>query len=125
MSKRKWGRVRSERQGAGAGQEAGEGVGAWGVGARVYQMESQAFLGLGSFLLQETRLAFPGCLRSPESGPGCSVVPHSTGTCPYSPPGPRHCPSLPNPGSLATCLSELGPLHLSLAWFRAGPYTLV
>lgn len=44
MSKRKWGRVRSERQEAGAGQEAGEGVGAWGVGARVYQMGIPGFL---------------------------------------------------------------------------------
>ena len=54
MSKRKWGRVRSERQGAGAGQEAGEGVGAWGVGAKVYQMESQAFL-VRAWLLSASR----------------------------------------------------------------------
>lgn len=63
MSKRKWGPVRSERQRAGAGQEAGEGVGAWGVGEGLTRWKSQAFLGLGSFLLQEIRLAFPGCSR--------------------------------------------------------------
>lgn len=62
---------------------------------------------------------------SPELGPGHLVASHSTRICPYLPPGPRHCPSLPNPASLGICLSELGPLHLSLAWFRAGPYTLV
>lgn len=61
----------------------------------------------------------------PRVGARAPVASRSTRTGPYLTPGPRHCPSLPNPASLGTCLSERGPLHLSLAWLQAGPYILV